>query len=372
MKLTEEEMKLENYKMMSAISGKPLNDFIGHNEKSNYNEKDCMIKLMYLKNMLNPISSNELFNVLKSQGYDKNNSTFRVMLNQYQKYNYVRKVNNKKPFLYQITDLGNQHIKNPYLAREEGIKRYREFQLNKLKQIIEEQPELFKSIYESIFGTQNSIINNVVNSGSPYSGARIEELKDELESKIFSNDFWKNSDNDKLKTLVDGILDPCLSEEEKQEILLDAFNEAINSNKGSMILQKQYNPSKPVGMRNYYEILVKCINQVVSKSTYEAIPFRFIYIPNKRELRLESEAIAGKYRNNQDGTVLGFDYLNEYFFGGRMYITTGRQGDEIVFYYTKMNGNVIAKQYQITTMSLTDYEKAKNVKQPTLKIKVSD
>jgi hypothetical protein len=240
--------------------------------------------------------------------------------------------------------------------------------LQKMKELIEGEPETFKQLYESIFGAQ--IINTVV-AGSP-APERIEELTHDLENKIYSSDFWKNSDNEKIKSLVDGILDPCIPEEERKQLLADALDEAVKSHKGSMIFkQQEYNPSKSVGMRDYYKILANCINEVITRSTYEAIPFRFIYIPSKKQLRLEAEAIAGKYRNNGDGIILDFDYLNKNLFGSRMYITTERQGNEMVFYYTRMNGNVIAKQYEITTMSLTDYEKAKNKKQPTLIIKTN-
>ncbi|HOW14518.1 hypothetical protein [Methanosarcina sp.] len=377
MKLDESEQKekqLENYKMLSALTGKSINELMGDEvHRVNYNEKDCRIKQLYLKNCINPISSKELWELLKSQGYDAKHTTFRGMLNQYQRYKYVKKVNDKKPFLYQVTEIGYQHIKTPYLAREEGIKRYREFQLHKLKEIIEDEPEVFKNIYESIHGTQNSPFSagNMVSggsSGSQYSPNDIgSKLQEKLQSQIFTADFFKNVNEDKLSALVDGILDNSLSDEQKKELLLDAFQEAINSNKGSIIIQKQYNPSKPVGLRNYYEYLVNGENQIVTRSIYEEIPFRFIYIQNKRELRLESESIAGKYRNNEDATVLDFDYLNRNFFGNNMIIRSERQGDEIVFYYARMNGKIIAYQKEITTISVTDYNKVKKIKPSTLK-----
>lgn len=370
-KLSEEEIeeyRNETYQMMSAISGKPISELMGESSRPNYKENYCLIKQMYLKNCAEPISSKELFKTLQNQGYKAKYSTFRGLVNNYMKYGYIKKVNAKKPFLYVLTAEGKLHAKSPYIKVDENIQRYREFQLNKLKEIINNDPAIFKSIYESIHGSQ-SVINTVVaGTGAQYSPNDIgSDLQQELESQIFIPDFFKNADEGKLKSLVDGILDNSLSDEQKKELIFDALREAINSNKGSMILQKQYNPSKPVGLRNYYEYLVNGTNNVVKRSTYEAIPFRFIYIQNKRELRLESEAIAGKYRNNEDATVLDFDYLNRNFFGNNMIIRSERQGNEIVFYYARMNGKTIGYQKEITTMSLTDHEKVKNMKPATLK-----
>lgn len=368
MKLDESEQKekqIENYKMMSAVSGIPLNQIMDEDVKSNYNEKDCMIKQLYLKNMINPITSNELWNLLKSQGYDGKNSTFRGMLNQYQRYKYVRKVNEKKPFLYQITQLGNEHIKNPYLAREEGVRRYKEFQLNKLKEIIENYPELFKSIYENVHGAQNSIFSagNVVAGGSQYSPNDIgSELQQELESQIFIPDFFKNADEGKLKSLVDGILDNSLSDEQKKQLILDALDQA-RTNNTMVFKQQEYTPSKSIGLRNYYTILINAINNFVTKSTYEAIPFRFIKVDN--QIRLKSISESGIYKNNDDGTILDFDYVNRNWFQNQMKIKTETGNKELTFFYIGGNSRI-----KITTMSFNDYEKAKG-KANGIKLKIN-
>lgn len=361
MKLDESEQKekqLETYKMMSAISGISVNEIIGEDTKSNYNEKDCLVKQFYLKNMINPITSNELWNLLKSQGYDGKNSTFRGMLNQYQRYKYVRKVNEKKPFLYQITQLGNEHIKNPYLAREEGVRRYKEFQLNKLKEIIENYPELFKSIYENVHGAQNSIFpaGNVVAGGSQYSPNDIgSELHQELESQIFTPDFFKNADEQKLKSLVDGILDNSLSDEQKKQLILDAFGEAMKSNKTMVFKQQEYQSSKPIGERKYYEYLVAAIDHPVTKSLYEKIPFRFMQVG--KEIRLRSRNENGLYRNNKDGIELEFEEVNQKYFQNRMTIKikSNYEKRELEFYY--VGGNFGLK---ITTISFDDYSAIKN------------
>lgn len=359
MKLSEEEQekkKFENYQMLSALTGKPISELTGEpSNRPNFKENYCLIKQLYLKNCAEPISSKDLFKTLQNQGYKAKYSTFRGLLNNYMKYGYIRKTNATKPFFYVLTDTGKIHAKNPFIAVDENIQRYRNMLYEKLAGLINSDPEQFKAIYESIFGVQNSIINTVVPAaGSQYSGARIEELKDDLETKIYSSDFWKNSDNDKLKSLVAGILDHCLTDEDKQELLVDAFQEAVKSNK-TIILPKQYNSNpKSEGLRNYYTILANSINSKVTKSLYEVIPFRFIKVQN--QLRLKSVSEAGTYRNNKDATELDFDYVNQNYFHNQMYLKMEANTDtrELTFSYAVGNTKL-----KITTMSFSDYEKAK-------------
>ena len=205
-KLSEEEIeeyKYENFQMMAAMSGKTISELIGESpSRPNFNENYCLVKQMYLKNCVEPILSKDLFKTLKNQGYKAKYSTFRGLVNNYMKYGYIRKINAKKPFLYVLTDEGKLHAKNPFILVDENIQRYREFQLQKLKELIENYPELFKNIYESIHGAQ-SIINNIVagSAGSQYSGAteRIEEYRD----KINDDGFLQSVDENKIKELIE-------------------------------------------------------------------------------------------------------------------------------------------------------------------------
>ena len=60
-KLTDEEIeeyKHDNYQMMAAVSGKSLSELLGETpDRSNFNENYCLIKQMYLKACVEPISS---------------------------------------------------------------------------------------------------------------------------------------------------------------------------------------------------------------------------------------------------------------------------------------------------------------------------
>lgn len=365
---------LESAKMNSCISGIALSDITQSGiQRGNYGEKDCLIKQQFLKNLVEPVTSRELYETLKRQNYTGNYNTFRGLLFRYQKYGYVQKMNNKKPFMYQLTDTGYQHAKNPYLSRELMARNYLKHLYRNIEKELVNHPETLKSLVETItqmnIGSSNS--NPViVGAGSQYSSNDLgnEELKNELNAKIFSSDFWKNTDNDKLKTLVDRILNNSLTAEEREEFLLDALSEAVNSHKGSVIINKQYNSNpKSEGERKYYSILVNSINKPVTRSVYEAIPFRFIKVGS--EIRLKSVSESGTYRNNNDAKELDFDYVNRTYFYNSMTIKSKPNPEkrELEFYY--VGGH---SKYEITTMSFTDYEKAKrkSSEKQTLKINV--
>jgi hypothetical protein len=375
MKLGEEEQKekqLENYKMMSALTGKSISELMGNEIQNNYSDNDCKSKELILRTLYEPMTGKQLYERIKSQGYNAKYKTLTSVLVRYQKTGFIKKLNNEKPIIYGLTDFGIQNAKNPKMLRQQCIKRYHEFQYQRLKEIIEGEPETFKQLYESIFGSQNSIINTVVpagTAGSQYSPNDIgsEELQNQLETQIYTPDFFKNADESKITALVDGILDDSLSVDQKKELINDIINQ-IKNNKTLVFKQQEYVSNKPIGLRNYYSILANSINKPITRSVYENIPFRFIKVGS--DIRLKSIPEAGTYRNNNDGVILDFDYVNRNLFNGNMIIRVERRNDELIFYYVRMNGKVIMKQYQITTMSFADYEKAKK-KGEGIKLKIN-
>ncbi|WP_410509743.1 hypothetical protein RSJ42_05865 [Methanosarcina hadiensis] len=372
-KLTEEEIeerRNETYKMMAAISGKPISELMDNEvHRGNYGEKDCLIKQMFLKNLVEPISSRQLFETLRKQGYDAKYTTFCGLLYRYQDYGYVEKKSAKKPFLFGLTDEGLRHDKNPYLAREELARKRMNFIYSQIEKELVNHPEALKNLVETI--TQMNIGSSnynpvIVGAGSQYhDNFGNEELKREIGNNIYNKDFWKSTDNEKLKSLVNGILNGSLSYEDKEQLLIDALDEAANSHKGSIVVQKKYNPSKSIGERRYYEYLIKGINQPVTRSIYEAIPFRFIMVAN--EIRLKSIPESGIYNNNQDGKIMDFDYVLRNVFQNRMMIKAQNNDNELIFFYTDGYTN-----YKITTMSLNDYNKVKNKSQSSgIKLKIN-
>lgn len=356
-KLSEEEIeeyRNGTYQMMAAMSGKRISELIGESpRRPNYDEKYCLTKQMYLKNCIEPISSRQLYELLQKQGYEGKYSTFRGLLNNYQKYGYIKKVNAKKPFLYILTDKGKLHVKNPFITVDENIRKYRNVLFQKIKEIIEDEPEVFKNIYENIFGSQPVINTVIAGSGSQYSGA-INEYRD----KINDDGFLQSLNEDKIKEIIE-LGDP--------ELLTDFvinLKDYYQRHKSPMIFKQQEYNSKPTGERKYYEYLVNGIDKLVTKSLYELIPFRFIKVGN--QIRLKSTSESGIYRNNDDGNILDFDYVNRNWFQNQMKIKTETNNNELIFYYFGGNAKI-----KITTMSFSDYNNVKNKKQPTLRIKTS-
>ena len=375
-KLTDEEIeeyKHDNYQMMAAVSGKSLSELMGETpDRSNFNSNYCLIKQMYLKACVEPISSKQLYLTLKRQGYKAKNSTFRGLLNYYLTNKYIRKTNDKKPFLYVLTDEGKIHAKHPYVAVDENRKRYKTFLYDKLGEIIKDDQDQFKAIYESIFGAQqNNIIGSagIINNSPQYSDHDIgskEDAEKEINSQIYDKTFFKDVNDDKLKSLLNMIKNSPLSDDEKEKMVIDALMEAANTNKGGMTLVTTQYQSRPQGERKYYAVLVSAINHKVTKGLYESMPFKFIIMDTTGELRLEADPFAGKSRNDGDSKIANFDYVNHKYFDNSMMIRTkpNEEKQELEFYYvgTKIN-------YKITTMSYNDYTKAKSkAGKPNLKI----
>lgn len=355
---------LESAKMNSCISGIPLSDLFDSTfNRGNYSEKDCLIKQQFLKNLVEPVTSRELFETLKRQNYTGNYNTFRGLLFRYQKYGYVKKSNDRKPFVYQITDEGYQHVTNPYQSRVECIRQYNNFQNQKLANIINNDPVKFKEIYESIVSSIGGSVCSGVSVGSvgtQYSSNDYgsEEIKQDIESKI-NKDFFKDADPEKIEALTNILMDKSLTDDERKEYMIDALMEALNANKGSMILkQGEYQTTKSEGDRKYYQLIVNAMNHPVTRGLYEAIPFRFIDVGG--DIRVKSRSESGTYRNNDDGIIMDFDYVNQKYFGNRMILTASKSNvkNEITFSYTKFTGKVIDKSYEITTMSQSDYDRA--------------
>ena len=62
-----------------------------------------------------------------------------------------------------------------------------------------------------------------------------------------------------------------------------------------------------------------------------SLPFKFIYVENKNELRLASVPVAGVYKNDEDGKILDFDYANRKHFNNNMTIKVKNNGNELEF-----------------------------------------
>lgn len=378
MKLSQEEqkkLKLENYKLISAISGKSINELMNEEYyNDNYPNNDCRSKEIILRNLYNPCTSRQLFELVKYQGYEGKYKTIRSLLVRYQRAGFIKKLNNEKPIIYGLTDFGIQNAKNPKMLRERCIRKYHEFQNEKLAELINNDPERFKEIYKLAVGVNSG--NTFGSVGGSGSGnyqylendfgnreSRIEEMRE----KIKDDGFLQDLNLDKIEELVK------LGD---TDLLTDFYinlNDYHKRQKGPMVLQREHAPSKPEGLRDYYTVIVKATNHLVSKPTYEKIPFRFISVGNKQELRLKSTSEAGTYRNNRDAVELGFEYVNSKYFYNRMSIIMkfNSQKKEYMFYYAVVDGKGnCGFALPITAISYNDYEKVQKQIQGEMKLKI--
>ena len=376
MKLTPEQQKEfqdENYRMMATVSGKSFTDLTGQPPtRADYPENYCLIKQMFLKNCVEDISSRQLFETLKNQGYPAKYSTFKGLVSYYVKMGYLYKSNSKKPFTYKMTDLGYQHSKNPYMAVDEISQKRMRFIYSEIEKLLINHPEIAKSMAEVILGHNlgsPNISGGIVNNLSQFSNndyGSVEELKQDIESKIYDKEFLKDADINKINALATILADGSLTLEERQDYIADTISEALNANKGGMTLKTTIYQTKPEGARNYYPILISAMNQKVTKSLYDALPFRFIEMKLTKEVRLEAISHAGKSRNDGDSTEIPFDRVNAEQFNNQMTIKTNPNNEkqEIDFYYVGSKWN-----YKITTMSFNDYRKTSTTsKQPQMRI----
>ena len=368
MKLTEEEqheLQMENYKMMAYVSGKSFSDLTGQAPtRADYPENYCLIKQMFLKNCVEDISSRQLYESLKNQGYPAKYGTFKGLVSYYFKMGYLQKTNYKKPFTYKLTDLGYQHSKHPYMAVDEMSEKRMCFIYSEIEKLLIDHPEIAKNIMERIT-CQNLGSPNIPggysggNNGSQYTPnnyGSVEEMKESIESKIQDPEFFKNTDPEKLDSLISMMADGSLTVEDRENYIATIIDQLEKLNKPSMILPKQdYSGTKSIGARKYYVPLVRAIDQHVSKALYDSLPFKFIRVGN--DLRLKSISEAGMYRNNKDASELGFDFVNQNFFNNQMTVKTQYDADkkELTFYYSYGNRNI-----KLTKMDYNDYVEAKN------------
>ena len=347
-KLTDEEIeeyKHENYQMMAAVARKPLSELMGETSKRpNFNENYCLIKQMYLKNCVDPISSKQLYDVLRNQGYKAKNSTFRGLLNYYVKNGYIQKTNAKKPFLYVLADEGKLHAKNPFILVDENIIRYQNFQLNKIGELLLNQPEILKQLIEDITnmnlgssnfgGTSGGSLSSVGGqsgfTANDYGG--IEEMK----AKIEDDGFLQNLDEDKIKALV------ALGDPELMTDFVINLQDYHQRHKSVMNLNPNNIPTGRVNdkksMPNYFPEMFNSFGKDVTEKLFNLIPYRFYRHKATGKIRISGRNEAGNYAKNNDGVLIEYQTILRDIFSGVFKIDgvkTIENNEEIikVYYY---------------------------------------
>lgn len=93
-------------------------------QKGNTEKKDCLTKELILKTIgTDSITAQEIF---RKSGYTGKYETLRGLLLRYQKFGYIAKEKVRGPYHYFLTDLGFQHLEDPFLGRENAVRAYRQ------------------------------------------------------------------------------------------------------------------------------------------------------------------------------------------------------------------------------------------------------
>ncbi|MDY0278332.1 MAG: hypothetical protein RBQ97_09645, partial [Acholeplasma sp.] len=371
----QDEKKLEYYQTMSAFIGKSISELLGNEQyNDNYPNNDCKSKEIILKGLYEPATSRQLYDTVKSQGYQGKYKTFTSLLARYQnpKYGYIQKLTNEKPIMYGLTEYGKLNAKNPKMLREEGIRRYREYRKKEIRDIILNDPERFKEIYESIFGENsfNNFTNFIASGGNSYNSqsndndfggsrdAKIEEMRENIED----DGFLQGISEDKIKELIK-IGDA--------DLLIDFYlnlNDYHKRHKTTMCIGNNPN-NVPAGktndkksMPNYFPEMFSNFGKEVTEELFNLIPYRFYKHKASGKIRIGGRNEAGNYQNNDDGEVIEFNKVLRNIFSGNMKIDgvrTVENGEEIIKVYYRNNNSQI--KYHILNCSMDQYNECLNI-----------
>ena len=230
-------------------------------EQKKCHDKDCESKKLILnKIMNNPLTSTQLWTLIRGE-YDGKYKTYTSLLVRYQRYGYITK-HGKKPFIYKLTEWGVENAKNPYMARDEQKRRYKQFQIDTVGQFINENPSYIKQ-----FADDSGYIG-----GSD--GVRV----------IESNDFVDNHANDdKINELEAKVKE--LEEELKEE--REITENLYNQNKPTMVInqapqqpqQPQQEPeTKKTDERSFDNILWEYKDRMMDYSAYRKLPKQILKV----------------------------------------------------------------------------------------------
>ena len=90
--------------------------------KGNSKEKDCLTKRLILETIsVSPLTAREIY---ERSGYTGTYKTLTGIIGRYQRFGYIAR-EGKIPYHYYLTDLGFQHLENPFLGRENAVRAYK-------------------------------------------------------------------------------------------------------------------------------------------------------------------------------------------------------------------------------------------------------
>lgn len=298
--------------------------------KGNSKEKDCLTKKLILETIsVDPLTAREIY---ERSGYTGTYKTLTGIIGRYQRFGYIAR-EGKIPYHYFLTDLGFQHLENPYLGRDEAVRAYRQRLVEALVKYADSlddetvmrifkdriiPPTLIKPPDKVTVKAVNENIK-VIDSKEPAKG--LPKLSVGLSGSFDTSDYDKTiaellEENENLKA------DLKLKEDEEASA---ALGKEIG--KASEI--------KPVHIPKYNDVLLAYKNKVLDAKFFKYVPYRILILTASGGKGLEKISQAVK------------DTINEKFGNSRIITLSNNQFGPLVNYgYARLFTDEDFKKYK--------------------------
>ncbi|MDD4249153.1 MAG: hypothetical protein PHT13_08565 [Methanosarcina sp.] len=241
--------------------------------KGNSKDKDCLTKKLILETIsIDPLTAKEIF---ERSGYTGTYKTLTGVIGRYQKYGYITREGNI-PYHYFLTDLGFQHLENPYLGREAAVRDYKARMMSSLVKYAgdfddETLTELFKDRVVTPT-VQNNVTEKVIQNKEPAikilsPSEGIADKTDTNTSEVDNNLIAKLSD--RVKELEDF---EALYHSTKAELDAQQTKDA-NISLNNAVKTPEF---KPLEARYFDQDLINYRNKPIPGNFFDLVPYRLL------------------------------------------------------------------------------------------------
>jgi hypothetical protein len=251
-------------------------------------ERDCMTKKLILETLSDsPRTVKEIYSI---SGYKGQYNTLTGLLCKYRKWGYLERFG-KKPYFYQLTDLGREHLLNPRLAKDILRERYlvnaRAITEKTLKNMSEEdRNELFKTLGIEPVEQHLTIAKN--NPAKP-DKVTVKILPEPVEKTNTHTEYVSRpQDFERIRDLEEML---ASMKEENEEMARKLAGRSVS---------KAETPIENLPkVRKYDELLILCKNKIVDNTFFEEVPYN-LYLVTAVPIDSMKSAIAGikNFRKN--------------------------------------------------------------------------
>ncbi len=253
-------------------------------------ERDCMTKKLILETLSDsPRTVKEIYSI---SGYKGQYNTLTGLLCKYRKWGYLERFG-KKPYFYQLTDLGREHLCNPFLAKNLLKERYlvnaRAITEKTLKDMGEEdRNDLFKTLgiepveqHITIAKNEPAKPDKVTVKVLP---EPVEKAKNEIKTNTRIDYVSRPEDLERIRELEERLADV---KEENEEMARELA--------GKSIAKAENLIKKPPKVRNYDELLIRCKDKIVGSSFFNEVPYNLYLVTAELTKTTMKELLKEKF-----------------------------------------------------------------------------